>query len=231
MLPVVSKPLPAISVHCNSRTTIDKVRSVKYNAKTKRHIQVRLKSIRGVVSDRIIAIEFKGTQDNIADPLTKGLEHAIVLESRLGIGLIDTIAFDLSSSMECGYTQRVKIQEKGSDSNSDLDGSDIEKKSKAIDAKKAIEEQQAKDEMVINIKEQDDDFRLLTPQSSMRRVSGRCLMLGFMTSVGGSMYGAVGTFMSVYCKCKKCRKTENEVQEAEQTHLETAYGEVDMSVD
>ncbi|KAL8120322.1 hypothetical protein AgCh_017480 [Apium graveolens] len=43
-------------------------------------------------------------------------------------------------------------------------GSDIEKKSKAIDAKKAIEELQANDEMLINIKEQDDDFRLLTPQ-------------------------------------------------------------------
>ena len=88
MLPVVSKPLPAISVHCDSRTTIDKIRSVKYNAKTKRHIQVRLKSIRGLVSDRVIAIEFIGTQDNIADPLTKGLEHAVVLKSRLGMGLV-----------------------------------------------------------------------------------------------------------------------------------------------
>ncbi|KAL8103698.1 hypothetical protein AgCh_028045 [Apium graveolens] len=78
----------SISVHCDSRTTIDKVRSVKYNAKTKRHIQVRLKSIRGLVSDRIIAIEFIGTQDNIADPLTKGIEHAIVLKSGLGMGLV-----------------------------------------------------------------------------------------------------------------------------------------------
>ncbi|KAL8149671.1 hypothetical protein AgCh_006619 [Apium graveolens] len=81
-LPVVSKPLPAISIHCDSRTTIDKVVSVKYNAKINRHIQVRLKSIRGLVSDRIIAIEFIGTQDNIVDPLTKGLEHAVVLKSR-----------------------------------------------------------------------------------------------------------------------------------------------------
>ncbi|KAL8089478.1 hypothetical protein AgCh_039085 [Apium graveolens] len=76
MLPVVSKPLLANFVYCDSRTTIDKVRSVNYNAKTKRHIQVRLKSVRGLVSDRIIAIEFIGTQDNIADPLNKGLEHA-----------------------------------------------------------------------------------------------------------------------------------------------------------
>ncbi|KAF2286377.1 hypothetical protein P3X46_007108 [Hevea brasiliensis] len=40
-------------------------------------------------------------------------------------------------------------------------------------------------------------------------------------------YGAVGTFMSVYYKCKKGRKTEKEVQEAEQAHLETAYAEAD----
>ncbi|KAL8117773.1 hypothetical protein AgCh_015606 [Apium graveolens] len=44
-------------------------------------------------------------------------------------------------------------EEKGSDSDSDLYGSDIEKNSKAIDAKKGIEELQANDEMLINIKE------------------------------------------------------------------------------
>ncbi|KAL8103795.1 hypothetical protein AgCh_028119 [Apium graveolens] len=77
-IPVISRPLPAIAIHCNSRTTIDKISSKKHNAKTKRHIQVRLKSIRGFVSDRIIAIEFIGTQNNIADPLTKGLEPAIL---------------------------------------------------------------------------------------------------------------------------------------------------------
>jgi len=44
-------------------------------------------------------------------------------------------------------------------------------------------------------------------------------------------YGAIGTFMSVYYKCKKGRKTEKEVQEAEQVHMETAYAEVDMPVE
>ncbi|KDP47007.1 hypothetical protein JCGZ_10734 [Jatropha curcas] len=38
-------------------------------------------------------------------------------------------------------------------------------------------------------------------------------------------YGAVGTFMSVYYKSKKGRKTEKEVREAEQAHLETAYAD------
>ncbi|KAL7001512.1 Delta(24)-sterol [Sarracenia purpurea var. burkii] len=44
-------------------------------------------------------------------------------------------------------------------------------------------------------------------------------------------YGAVGTFMSVYYKSKKGRKTEKEVQEAEQAHLETACAEVDQPLD
>lgn len=44
-------------------------------------------------------------------------------------------------------------------------------------------------------------------------------------------YGAVGTFMSVYYKSKKGRKTEKEVLEAEQAHLETAYAEVDQPID
>ena len=46
------------------------------------------KSIRGLVSDRTIAIEFIGTEGNIADPLTKGLEHVVFLKSRLGMRLI-----------------------------------------------------------------------------------------------------------------------------------------------
>ncbi|KAK4395966.1 hypothetical protein Sango_1750900 [Sesamum angolense] len=69
---IVSQPLPLIVVHCDSQTTIAKVRSRKYNQKTKRHIQVRLKSIRELVLDRVIGIDFVGTKDN--DPLTKGLD-------------------------------------------------------------------------------------------------------------------------------------------------------------
>ncbi|KAI5671036.1 hypothetical protein M9H77_11400 [Catharanthus roseus] len=44
-------------------------------------------------------------------------------------------------------------------------------------------------------------------------------------------YKAVGTFMSVYYKSKKGRKTEKEVQEAEQAILETPYAEVDQPAD
>ncbi|KAL2230679.1 UNVERIFIED_CONTAM: Retrovirus-related Pol polyprotein from transposon TNT 1-94 [Sesamum indicum] len=86
-LPIVSQPLSPIVVHCDSQTTIARVRSRKYNQKTKRHIQVRLKSIRALVSDRVIGIDFVGTKDNVADPLTKGLNLSQVHKSRLGMGL------------------------------------------------------------------------------------------------------------------------------------------------
>ncbi|KAK4392741.1 Retrovirus-related Pol polyprotein from transposon TNT 1-94 [Sesamum angolense] len=86
-LSIVSQRLPHIVVHCDSQTTIAKVRSRKYNQMTKRHIQVRLKSIRVLVSDRVIGIDFVGTKDNVADPLTKRLDLSQVYKSRLGMGL------------------------------------------------------------------------------------------------------------------------------------------------
>ncbi|XP_023523527.1 delta(24)-sterol reductase-like [Cucurbita pepo subsp. pepo] len=41
-------------------------------------------------------------------------------------------------------------------------------------------------------------------------------------------YGAIGTFMHVYYKCKKGRKTEKEVQEAERAQPETAYADLEQ---
>ncbi|KAL0458672.1 UNVERIFIED_CONTAM: hypothetical protein Slati_0494400 [Sesamum latifolium] len=86
-LSIVSQHLPPIAVHCDSQTIIPKVRSRKYNQKTKQHIQVRLKSIRALVSDRVVGIDFVGIKDNVADPLTKGLDLSQVYKSRLGMRL------------------------------------------------------------------------------------------------------------------------------------------------
>ena len=45
-LPVVEKPIPAISMNCDNQTVITKVHSSTDNMKATRHIKRRLKSIR-----------------------------------------------------------------------------------------------------------------------------------------------------------------------------------------
>ena len=44
-LPVVEKPIPAISMNCDNRTVITKVNSYKDNMKSTRHVKRRLKSV------------------------------------------------------------------------------------------------------------------------------------------------------------------------------------------
>ena len=47
-LPVVEKPIPAISMNCDNQTVIIKVNSSKDNMKSTRHVKRWLKSIRKI---------------------------------------------------------------------------------------------------------------------------------------------------------------------------------------
>ena len=85
-LPLLNKPIPPISMHCDSQAAISKVSSKNFNKK-RRHLRVRHKSIRNSITNGIISLDFVRSERNIADPLTKGLTCQQVLESSRGMGL------------------------------------------------------------------------------------------------------------------------------------------------
>lgn len=71
------------------------------------------------------------------------------------------------------------------------------------------------------------------PQYAVSELSERDFWRMFDGSLYNSCrekYRAVGTFMSVYYKSKKGRKTEKEVREEEQKQLDNAYAELDQPV-
>ena len=85
-LPLLNQPVPPISMHCDSQSAIAKVNSKNFNEK-RRHLRVRHKSIRNLISHGVISLDFVRSENNLADPLTKGLTRQQVLETSRGMGL------------------------------------------------------------------------------------------------------------------------------------------------
>jgi len=73
-------------MHCDSQVAICKVSSKNFNEK-RRHLRVRHKFIRNLITDGIISLDFVRLERNIVDLLTKGLERQQVLKSSRGIEL------------------------------------------------------------------------------------------------------------------------------------------------
>ena len=71
-LPLLNKPIPPISMHCDSQVSISKFTIKKINEK-RRHLRVRHKSIRNLISHGVISLDFVRSENNIAYSLTKGL--------------------------------------------------------------------------------------------------------------------------------------------------------------
>jgi len=71
-LPLLNKPILPIPMHCDSQFAISKVTSKIFNEK-RRHLRVRHKSIRNLISYGVISLDFVRPENNIADSLTKGL--------------------------------------------------------------------------------------------------------------------------------------------------------------
>jgi len=77
-LPVVEKPVPAISMNCDNQTVITKVNSSKDNMKSTRHVKRRLKTVRKLRNSGVIALDYVHTSKNLADQFTKGLSRNVI---------------------------------------------------------------------------------------------------------------------------------------------------------
>ena len=86
-MPLVNKELNVIPIHCDCKAVIDVVKQSHTNKKMNRHIRVRYKSVKSLLSNAVITLEFIKSELNIADQLTKGLSRKVVLELSRGMGL------------------------------------------------------------------------------------------------------------------------------------------------
>jgi len=59
--------VPAICIHCDNQAVISRAQNVIYNGKSKHN------TVKQLLSNGIISINFVSSKDNLADPLTKGL--------------------------------------------------------------------------------------------------------------------------------------------------------------
>ena len=85
-IPRLPKPVPPICIHCDSQSAIGRAQNSMYNGKS-RHIRRRHNTIKQQLSTGVISVDFVKSKDNIADPLTKGLNRELVEKSSKGIGL------------------------------------------------------------------------------------------------------------------------------------------------
>ena len=85
-IPKWDKPLPSISLHCDSQATIACARNKIYNGK-KRHIRLRHNIVRQLISNGVIVMEFVGSEKYLANPLTKGLTRQLVYDTSRGMRL------------------------------------------------------------------------------------------------------------------------------------------------
>jgi hypothetical protein len=89
-LPVVSKPVPTILLHCDNESVILIVGNENENLKSMRHVKRRIKTVRHLRHTGVIAVEYINTSRNLAHPFTKGLARAMIDETSKEMGLQPT---------------------------------------------------------------------------------------------------------------------------------------------
>ena len=85
-IPLWPKPMPHVSLHCDSQTTLSRAYNHVYNGKS-RHIGLRHSKVRDSVTNGVITIDYVKLSENLADPLTKGLTRDLVWKTSKRMGL------------------------------------------------------------------------------------------------------------------------------------------------
>ena len=86
-IPLGEKPIPAVLIHCDSTAAIAKIQNRYYNGK-RRQIRRKHSTVREFLSTGSVRVDHVRTDENLADPLTKGLPREKVLKTSKGMGLL-----------------------------------------------------------------------------------------------------------------------------------------------
>ncbi|KAK9046340.1 hypothetical protein V6N11_052232 [Hibiscus sabdariffa] len=71
-IPLWGRPTPPVSLLCDSQAAISIAKNQAYNGK-KRHIRIRHESVRHLIRNGVLSLEYVRSERNLVDPLTKGL--------------------------------------------------------------------------------------------------------------------------------------------------------------
>jgi hypothetical protein len=77
-IPFVDKPVPPILLYYDNQSMQAQVVNTKDNSKSNKHIKCRLKSVRKIKNSRVIAVSYVKSENNLADPFTKGLPRNVI---------------------------------------------------------------------------------------------------------------------------------------------------------
>ena len=83
---ILAQTMAPICIHCDSQAAIGRAGSIMYNGKS-RHIRLRHNSVRQLLFNGIITIDYVKSKYTVSDPLTKGLNREGVEKSSMGMGL------------------------------------------------------------------------------------------------------------------------------------------------
>jgi hypothetical protein len=89
-LSMVVKLVSTILLYCDNQSVVTIVGNAKENAKFSRHVKRRTKLVKHLRNTGEIIVEYINTTQNLADPFTKGLAHAVIDEASREMGLKPT---------------------------------------------------------------------------------------------------------------------------------------------